>query len=75
MRMSYTNAVTLPLTLAVRLAQRWRGASDAAGETEMTVPPAPVNAALAALLGLASWVVGRWSLPAGSSLLAVARKR
>lgn len=74
-RMSYTNAVTLPLTLAVRLAQRWRGAATDAGETEMTVPPAPVNAALAALLEMEAWVTGRWSLPAGSSLMAVARRR
>lgn len=74
-RMSYTNAATLPITLAVRLAQRWRGAGAAAGETEMAVPPAPLNAALAALLRLESWVMGRWSLPAGSSLMAVARKR
>lgn len=74
-RMSYTNAATLPLTLAVRLAQRWRGAGADAGETEMTVPPAPVNAALAVVLRLESWIVGRWSLPAGSSLMAVARRR
>lgn len=74
-RMSYTNAVTLPLTLAVRLAQRCRGSAAAAGEQEMTVPPAPLNAVLAGLLRMEAWIVGRWSLPAGSSLMAVARKR
>lgn len=74
-RMTYTNGGTLPITLAVRVAQRLAGSAGDAGETEMTVPPAPLNAALTALLKVEAWVAGRWSLPAGSSLMATARKR
>lgn len=74
-RMSYTNFTTLPLTLAVRLAQRLGGRRDDAAETEMAVPMAPVNAVLTGLLAAEAAVLRRMPLPAGSSVLSVARKR
>lgn len=74
-RMSYTNFTTLPLTLAVRLAQRLGGRRDNAAETEMTVPMAPVNAVLTGLLAVEAAVLRLTPLPAGSSVLSVARKR
>ena len=73
-RMSYTNFTTLPLTLAVRLAQRARGQSHEAGETEMTVPMKPVNWILAAALAAESVLLRLMPLPAGSSVMCVARK-
>jgi ubiquinone/menaquinone biosynthesis C-methylase UbiE len=74
-RMSYTNFTTLPITLAVRLTQRVLGHGQDAAETEMSVPMTPVNAVLTAALTVEAAVL-RWvPLPAGSSVLCVARKR
>lgn len=74
LRMSYTNMTTLPITLAVRLAQRLLGRSDQAGEGEMSVPAAPINAVLAGVLRLEARVISVASLPAGSSVMCVARR-
>jgi SAM-dependent methyltransferase len=75
-RLTYTNAVLFPLMLSVRLAQRALGFAESerdAGQ-EISVPPAPVNALLAWLLGLEALVLRHVSLPFGSSLLALAWK-
>jgi len=74
-RLSYTNMVTLPITLAVRLSQRVVGRTDQAGEAEMTVPPGPVNALLAGTLRLEAAAMRVTSLPVGSSVMCVARRR
>jgi len=74
-RMTSTNMVTLPLTLAVRLAQRLRGSAGTPGEAEMQVPAAPINEVLNAALAGEAWLIDRGlSLPAGSSVMALARK-
>lgn len=73
-RLTHTNAALFPLVAAVRLGQRALGLA-ARGEdatAEMRVPPAPINAALAALLGLEARVVRHLDLPFGSSLLCLA---
>jgi SAM-dependent methyltransferase len=76
-RLTYTNAsLFLPLALA-RAMQRRRGLkneSDREAQHEISVPAAPINAALTALLQLeALWL--RWfDAPFGSSLLCLARK-
>jgi SAM-dependent methyltransferase len=75
-RLTYTNAVLFPITLGVRLAQRLVGLAaeeDALGE--ISVPPAPVNAILSAALSAEARVQRVLSLPFGSSLLCLARKR
>jgi SAM-dependent methyltransferase len=74
-KMTYTNAALFPIVLAARLLQRAAG-MDTPEETghEITVPPAPVNAALDAVLALEAQVVRAINLPFGSSLLCVARK-
>ena len=74
-RMSYTNFATLPITLGVRLMQRAIGHGREAGETEMSVPMAPVNAILATALAAEAAVLRLVPLPAGSSVMCVARKR
>ena len=71
-RLTYTNATTLPLTAGVRFAQRALG--HAASATEITVPPAPVNAALSSMLALESMAVKVIDMPAGSSLLCLAAR-
>ena len=74
-RMSYTNAAIFPLMLGVRGAQRAMGlAQESDAEGEITVPPAPVNAALSALLALEACLARAVPMPFGSSLLCLARK-
>ena len=72
-RLTYTNATILPLVAAVRFAQRLAG--HHASDREMTVPPAPLNAALSALLAAEAAALRVVDMPLGSSLLALARKR
>jgi SAM-dependent methyltransferase len=74
-RLTYTNAaVFLPLLL-VRGFHRWRGLStEADAQQEISIPPAPINAALDALLGVESVWLRAIDSPFGSSLLCLARK-
>ena len=71
-RLTYTNAAILPLVAGVRFAQRLRGHHES--NREMSVPPAPVNTALAALLAVEAAAVKAIDMPLGSSLLTLARK-
>lgn len=74
-RLTYTNATLFPVMLGVRGVQRLAGlAAEDEALGEITVPPAPVNAALAAALALESRLARVVSLPFGSSLLCLARK-
>lgn len=74
-RMTYTNFALFPMVLAARVVQRVAG-MDTPDDTgrEISVPPAPVNAALDLLLGVEARVARRMDLPFGSSLLCTARK-
>lgn len=74
-RISYTHATLFPLVYGVRAWQRWRGGGQAkASETEITVPSAPVNVVLTALLVVESWLLRLVDLPFGSSVICRARK-
>jgi len=73
-RVTYTNMMTLPLVLAVRLKDQLTGQADTASAQDLKVPVAPINAALGALLSLESAWLRAGKLPLGSSILAVARK-
>ena len=75
-RLTYVNASLFPLILPVRLAQRWRGGGDAvpAGEFDIQVPPAPVNALLSGVVWLESAALRGVNMPIGSSILCRARK-
>jgi SAM-dependent methyltransferase len=74
-RITYTNAALFaPLALA-RAWQRHRGLrAESEAQQEITVPAAPVNLALSALLWMESLWLRAFDLPFGSSLLCVARK-
>lgn len=76
-RLTYTNACTFPLVLAVRLGQRARGlaAREEKATHEITVPASPVNAVLSACLALEARVARHIDLPFGSSLLCLAWRR
>lgn len=69
---TYTNFSILPMVAAVRLKQRLSGHVES--EEEIAIPPAPVNAALAALLAAEAAALRLVNMPIGSSLVAVAMK-
>jgi SAM-dependent methyltransferase len=74
-RLTFAHAALLPAMLPVRLWQRWRGGQAlAAGEFDITVPAAPVNGILTALVGLEAAALRVTNMPIGSSLLLHARK-
>jgi len=74
-RLTYTNATLFLPIAVVRAFHRWRGlAAEAEALQEITVPAAPVNSALGALLGVESLWLRAIDNPFGSSLLCLARK-
>ena len=73
-RITYTNMMTLPLALAVRLGDRVRGRASEASDRDLRVPAAPINAVLRGALGVEHGLLRVLDLPVGSSVLAVARK-
>jgi hypothetical protein len=71
--MTYTHFTLLPLVMAVRFSQRLTGHKES--DQEVTVPSAPVNTVLTALLGLEAAALRVTNMPLGSSLLALGRKK
>lgn len=72
-RITYTNASILPIVAGVRLMQRVSG--HRSSQQEISVPAAPVNNALSALLAVEAAALRLVNMPLGSSLLALAIKR
>jgi ubiquinone/menaquinone biosynthesis C-methylase UbiE len=74
-RLTFLNASLFPIMLPVRVLQRWRsGGTVPAGEFEITVPPAPVNGMLSAVLRVEAAALRAVDMPFGSSLMCHARK-
>ena len=71
-RLTYTNASILPLVAGTRWLQRLRGHVESS--SEITVPLAPINAALTAVLAAESVALRFMDMPAGSSVLCLAEK-
>ena len=71
-RMSYTNATILPIVAAVRLAQRTSGHEES--NQEISIPPAPINAALTGALAVEAGLLRFVNMPFGSSLMSLAEK-
>jgi SAM-dependent methyltransferase len=71
-RITYTNFSLLPIVASVRFAQRLAGYRES--DREMSVPSAPVNAALSGALAVEAAALKLINMPLGSSLLALARK-
>ena len=67
-------ASIFPLVLATRVAQKLSRGHTEAGEAEITVPPAPVNALLTALVLAEAALARLIPMPFGSSLRVLARK-
>lgn len=75
-RLTFDHFSLLPLMLPVRAWHRLMAKDGvvAAGEGEITVPMAPVNAALTALVSLEALALRAINMPIGSSLMCLARK-
>ena len=74
-RVAYLFAALVPMMLTVRMVQRvLRPFREPRGDTELTVPPVPINAMLTGLVRGEAALARRLPLPFGSSLLIVARK-
>ena len=75
-RLTFDHMSLLPLMLPVRMWHRFtaKDGTVAAGEGEITVPVAPVNAALTALVSLEALALRAVNMPIGSSLMCLARK-
>jgi SAM-dependent methyltransferase len=75
-RLSFAHAGILPILLPVRIWHRFaaRNGSVPPGESEITVPSPPVNAAMSALVGLEARVLRVMNMPIGSSLMCLAQK-
>jgi len=74
-RASFQFASVFPIIAGVRVVQRLlrplRGVRE---EADISVPPAPLNGALTALVTAEAALSRRWRMPIGSSVLVVARK-
>jgi SAM-dependent methyltransferase len=74
-RLTYTNATLFPALALARLLQRRRGLRrESEADNEITVPPAPINAILSAVMRLEALWLRAFDEPFGSSLLCLARK-
>ncbi|MGH9218839.1 MAG: class I SAM-dependent methyltransferase, partial [Vicinamibacterales bacterium] len=75
-RLTFDHMSLLPMMLPVRVWHRMRAAGGKveAGEGEITVPIAPVNAALTALVSLEAMALRAVNMPIGSSLMCLGRK-
>ena len=75
-RLTFDHCSLLPIMLPVRMWHRLTAKDGvvAAGEGEITVPMAPVNALLTALVSLEALALRGVDMPIGSSLMCLARK-
>ena len=74
-RLTFDHMSLLPLMLPVRMWHRaTAGGQVTAGEAEIAVPMAPVNAALTALVSLEALALRAVNMPIGSSLMCLAQK-
>jgi SAM-dependent methyltransferase len=74
-RLTYTNAALFAPLAIVRSIQRRRGLrAERDADAEISVPPAPINAIMTAVMRLEALWLRRFDAPFGSSLLCLARK-
>jgi ubiquinone/menaquinone biosynthesis C-methylase UbiE len=71
-RISYTNATIMPVVATVRLLQRVSGHEES--HQEISIPPAPVNAALTGALAVEATLLRFMNMPFGSSIMALAQR-
>jgi len=74
-RVTYTNMMTFPLALAVRMSERVTGRAGTASDADLRVPAAAVNTTLNTMLAVEHAWLRLANLPVGSSVMAIARKK
>jgi SAM-dependent methyltransferase len=76
LRISFMFASVFPMIFAARMMQRLlRPIRGVRPDADITVPSAPVNGVLTGLVNVEAALARRWTMPVGSSLLVVAKKR
>jgi SAM-dependent methyltransferase len=73
-RITFTNMVTFPVTLAVRWLDRVTGRAGKGSDADLRVPAAPINRTFNAALAVEQSLMSMINLPIGTSLMCVARK-
>lgn len=73
-RLTFTNLAPFPVALAIRAAERWSGRAGEASESDLQVPPWPVNAGMNLALTAEAALLRVMNMPIGTSLMALARK-
>ena len=73
-RLTFTNMSLFMPALAVRGIERMTGRAGRASESDLSVPPAPLNMILDRMLALEALLLRTIDLPIGTSLIAVGRK-
>lgn len=73
-RLTFTNLAPFPVALAVRAMERWTGRAAEASESDLQVPPWPVNAGMNLALTVEAALLRVVNMPIGTSLMALARK-
>ena len=69
-RLSYYNSLLLPPIAAVRLLGKLRSRPESSqASSDVSLPPAPLNSALAALFGAEAHLLAHMRLPIGASLI------
>lgn len=75
LRVSYANALLLPLVLAVRAARRLAPRGEATPHSDVSPVPEPLNSLLYAVYRSEAALLPYVNLPRGSSVVAIARRR
>jgi SAM-dependent methyltransferase len=73
-RLTFTNLSAFPPAFAIRGIERLTGRASEASESDLAVPPWPVNAVMDMALRLEAGWLRIGNLPIGTSIMAVARK-
>jgi SAM-dependent methyltransferase len=73
-RLTFTNLTPFPPALFLRTMQRLTGHAATASDSDLRVPPGPVNALMDGALALEAAWLRLANLPIGTSLMALARK-
>jgi SAM-dependent methyltransferase len=74
-RLTFANMSTFPITWLLRWRERMTGRANTASGRDLQLPPRPINAMFNAVLALEARAMRVVSLPIGTSLLCVARKK
>jgi SAM-dependent methyltransferase len=73
-RLTFTNLTLFPFILAVRVAQRVTGTAARPSDSDLNLPPGPINEFFNLALTAEAAILRVANLPIGTSLMAVARK-